>query len=218
MAYFGCINKSSSPPTPPEPNYLYKWDFTKSVDPLVDEIEGKTFAIYANNNHSPYLNENGINFIGQSAGYGCGYAFSGALNESLLGKVIEIDFGNTNIGYVSSSIRAVISFVTYGFIFADAQSNCWGIRKSNSGGWNYLSTDYPPNIVSNKTMKITIDNAGGIDLYVVDNGNEVKITPNKITMPDGYISNFLYLGATEINRTVSDFIVKAVRIYENEEV
>ena len=80
---------------PPEPDYLYKWDFTKSVDPLVDELQDIQFELNKNNDNYPALNQNGLYFQRTSSS-GAGRAVA-TLNENLFGKTIEIDYGETNI-------------------------------------------------------------------------------------------------------------------------
>lgn len=199
---------------PPEPDYLYKWDFTKAVDPLVDEINGITFSLDTNADNYPTLTQDGLYFQRTSSS-GAGRAIA-TLNENLQGKTVEIDYGETNIARRYSNEQEFFAFSSYGYIYRD--SSVWGLRNASSGGWNDFSTEYGANYFSNKTLKLVIYENSKVDVYSINGDIETKLNLSDIIEPNGYISNKMYLGSGDNKtRTIGiNFTVKAVRIYANE--
>jgi hypothetical protein len=212
MAFFRCKNLGSG--SEPQHDYLYKWDFTKSVDPLVDELQDIQFELNKNRDNYPTLNQNGLYFQRTSSS-GAGRAVA-TLNENLFGKTIEIDYGETNIQQRYSNEQEFFSFSSYGYIYWNGSN--WGLRNASSGGWNEFSTEFGANYFSNKTLKLVVYENSKVNVYAIDNGIETKLNTSDIIEPNGYISNKIYLGSGDsLTRTIGiNFTVKAVRVYENE--
>lgn len=203
MAYFGCINKSSSPPTPPTPptpTYLYKWDFTKAVDPLVDEVQGQVATA---NNVSPVqgvgitFNENNID--------------KNVLlinNIELFGKTVEIDVENIS----STLYRKTPSILGY--------------KKSNNSNWvgfNTQSNKWECIVDSSAQPYTTSSNTMGNGVYKFVFGNDItslniylndELIYNGYGIEYEYSTDYIFIGGTGY---VFNMTIKSIKIYENEE-
>lgn len=139
---------------------LYYWDFTQS---LVDTVEGKE-AAGASTASTPTIDENGMTFGSKKR--------VKIFNIMAYNRTYEIDFSNTD--YQNGEVNAVLC----GFAVETGGSpqSCVAYRKT--GNWNYFDattntwgeggTHSDANLISGKTLKITIDSDGIMSAYVDD--------------------------------------------------
>ena len=140
---------------------LYNWDFTQS---LVDTVEGKE-AKAASQATVPTIDENGMTF--DSSGKRVKI-----LNIMDYNRTYEIDFSTAN--YQNGAVNAILC----GFALETGGSpqSCIAYRKT--GNWNYFDntantwgeggTHSDANLISGKTLKITVDADGIMSAYVDD--------------------------------------------------
>lgn len=226
MAYFGCINKSSSPPTPPEPNYLYKWDFTKTVDPLVDEIQGAAITLRS----GAQISNNGVSFTER----GHCIVLPTLSENFFIDKVIELDIAKFDF---KGNERTDINFfvVPNDTNYADTCILCWMNNTqwsvwgatSTSGTGRRASSSFNSNLNRNsfddKTIKLTTKRpTSGYDIFKLYIDDELVGTVNDIYIPKIASGNRATIGSRyggNGNGDQSyDCIISGIRIYENEEV
>ena len=161
MACVGCINKRVSPPTPPEPptpTYLYKWDFTKSVDPLVDEIQGANVTL----RNGAQLTSEGVSFTGR----GHCIVLPSLSQTFFVNKSIELDIEKFDFkGDTSKDINFFV--VPNDLNYTDTcilcwmnstQWSVWGATSTSGTGRRASSTfnsNLNRNSFDNKTIKLT---------------------------------------------------------------
>lgn len=217
-------------PEPDPHNYLYKWDFTKS---LTDEVAGVTAELINN----ATIDNNGINITENNHA-----AYLGEID--LIGKTLEIEYGEIDIvnnsdnlyivlrnnvsgGWLGASITLFKGISGGGFLMK-AYSNSDG--SSSSTDIRYL-TDYltnpTNNYFSNKKIKFIFGGNNG-----VSNGNIgvyindvliVNLTGCYLRSSGTYKTTHMYVGGgyeggnTTLSNSSDDSIIKSIRIYENEE-
>lgn len=201
MAYFGCIKKSSSPPTP-EPDYLYKWDFTKS---LTDEIQGVTAVL----NGGATRDESGLHI--QNKEQYCQFLFEDIVTTNK-GYTFEMECGE----FVTQGYRYQYSIATY-----DKNNGMYTFYSDSGNGWEYFNgrswvmdktwSEYNnSNIFDNKkisfifgnsTITVKVDNTA---VQTLSNTNLNKI--------------FRFVGNNKGDNSYYNMTIKSIKIYENEEV
>lgn len=191
-SYFG-----SQEPPEPEPDYLYKWDFTKS---LTDEIAGVTVSLRGN----ATKNENGI-FINDSASY-----VSLNINDILTQNqvvIMEFDIGEMTDENGDAHGR---------FLMWQSETGLILDRNKNPKQWDIFGLTWnfsqPPttnsSIFSNSTLKLVLKNID-VEIYV----NNIYIT--KITVAGyGQLVNFRYIGSG--SQSFHNVNIKALRIWTEE--
>ena len=203
MAYFGCINISSSPPTPPEPNYLYKWDFTKS---LVDEVQGKTATLSG----SATQGNNGV-VISAKDGL---LNFLGSDEVTADGKVIEID--------LSLNIASIYSASSY-YILGNSSNNDGFYYQQAGQVWKmYYSRAQHNSIISwSEESNFNILANGGILKFEVTNQTmNVYLNDELVQQFDNFTTVNLYgiIGKAYGQKSAFTMTIRSIKIYENEEV
>ena len=197
MAYFRYANKLKKDD---EPNYLRKWDFTKS---LTDEIAGKTIDIQ---NVYEWTPENGI-YIKESNNY---FEFTTGIGFNEKNWVIEIDVGESNMTsnrdgrFVMRTNEKSYNTPT-GFVYRYVNgTHYWSM--CNGYGWqdNYMEQD--GQIFNNKTLRL-VNNSGVIEIFA----NNTKVDE----FPDGDYRE-IYIGNK--GNAFCPVYIKAIRTYyiENE--
>lgn len=185
---------------PPEHNYLYKWDFTKS---LVDEINNTPAYIY-----DGVTKEND----GLKIPNGDGHILVSTGGLLKVGYTYEIDIANMEKKFSAGTHgRFIMRNYSEGFIFRH-QTSQWEVY---NGGWkNYTKTSSEANVFNNKTMKIIIYDANNMEIYAND---------ELVYKGDGFLNNDItnepmYIGSSDVNNSMSfyDVTISGVRIYENE--
>lgn len=180
----------------PEPTYLYKWDFTKS---LTDEVGNVTATL----GNASFTEGTGVT--------GNGYIKLGNYIHSCIGKTYEIDFASfekTN----TDRLSRVLGINSNSFLGYDDQVGY--ICKKNNSQKTYMTTS---NIVSftNKTLKL---------VFVSDNSLQVYLDDTLLYEGDTFAYNTnpgveFYIGnsAGSSVHAMETFTVTGVCIYENEE-
>lgn len=225
MAYFGCIKKSASPPTPPEPICLYKWDFTKS---LVDEIQNYEVtlgggAVRTNNGVEFTERRHRINFTLPSWDF--------LLNKTIELDIAKFDFkGNSNydLNFIVSA-TSNSSATCYLAWFANMGWKVYGRTVPNrTGGYvkesSLFSSELGINAFDGKTLKLKIIRpTSGYDLFELYLNNVLVGQVNDVYAPvyEGY-TNFS-IGSRNQNYASNgdqcyDVIISGFRVYQNEEV
>lgn len=185
-----------------EPNYLYKWDFTKS---LVDEVQGVTAVL----NGGATRDENGLHF--QSNAQYCQFLFEDIVTTNK-GYTLEMECG-----------EFVRQFNDYQYCIAtyDKNNGMYTFEKNGNNGWGYFNgsswvfdktwAEYNnSNIFDNKKISFIFGNSTitlKVDNTIVQNLINTKI--NKI---------FRFVGNNNGDNSYNNMTIKAIRIYENEEV
>lgn len=176
----------------PEHDYLYKWDFTKS---LIDEIVGETAELKA----STFVEGTGIVFDGQYDQIVLG-------SPAAVGRTIEIDIRSFNKKFTGNG-RLLMHNADSGLVYRKATGQ-WEVYDR---AWkSYTVTNSDPSIFDGKTLKAIFTNhhlkVYADSLLVYEgygwcSGGERELT--KVGSWDGY--------------SFYDMIVTGCRIYENEE-
>ena len=178
-------------------NYLYNWDFTQSLNDLVQN-EPATL-----NGSGIYRDSSGVT-ISDNASY------IKLTNSSIFqaGKTYEIDFGNMTPNFSSNAyLFGVSNNNGKGFLYHRTMG--WA---ANKGGINYYTTGttcYDKEIFENKTLKAictstkfliyAVDKALGTELEIFNAENCVDSTPQIFNIGMGYYN----------------MTVKAARVYNN---
>lgn len=190
-------------PDKPEPDYLYKWDFTKS---LTDEIEGLTSEVRGNATFTP---GEGVTIGSQG-----GYLYSNCIAMKV-GYTIEIDFSTCTKAFsnVHGRLITVNGVGDSGFIYRNmSPSSRWQVYRSGKGWRNYTTTNQNSDIFSGKTLKMTF----------LEN-NMIKVYSDNILVYDGesILYNDLYTEklniGSEDGQNFYNMTITGIRIYENEE-
>lgn len=228
---------------PPEPthDYLYYWDFTKS---LVDEIEGAEIELF----NGATRDSNGINISGhrQAAKWLDGI--------DLRGKTLEIEMGavdfkpansqitSNDIGFIATPKKVNTSssspwtrYASPLYYRRSTGFGCYGatnydnITQATTLNWSMYTetgnltgnTKNVFNYFSNKNIKIITSNDGGTTSIYFDDILEGIATNNYAVNSD----NILTFNDASLNPNYSnseakfyDMIIKTLEIYENEEV
>lgn len=148
-----CTDAFIAPPEPippePTPTYLYKWNFTKSTDPLIDEING-VVATY--NNKQARLDEDGFHLINRNSNITFPLSFE-------VGKTYELILGEINSQVTQNNGKFFIQRTTTN------RYDFFGLRKENNiynWKWWIDYTFYDMNIstgdFSNSHLKFVIKN------------------------------------------------------------
>ncbi len=194
----------------PQPiEYLYKWDFTKEVDPLIDEVQKAECELFGNSSTVPVtpppiaIPSFGVK-IEKPAQY-----IKLPINE-LNNRTIEIIFGEMVYKVAVNHGRLFMYSNEEGLIFrASGGSRVAQWQTYIKGGWrtNLESfADYTePNIFNNSILKVTMINNKPYyyrdsDLIYFDNVDVTGFTELKI-------------GST--TQSFYDMVIKEIRIYEN---
>lgn len=208
-------------------DYLYKWDFTKS---LVDEIEGATAEFRTAEGTYAYRDSDGAHIKHNERDL---YLLS---DFDPTGKTIEVDFGELNFrGDASNTVKIISNWETESYdafgvgllqytpsngVFKAYAYDSENAGTGNRGNKNYSYTD-DLDVISNSTVKV-VCKRGTIELYIDDdlkgvaNGwvnNATNHHIKAISIGGQYI-----LTSKTIKGNFYDITIKAVRIYENEEV
>lgn len=137
---------------------LYNWDFTQS---LADTVEGKE-ATPASTSSTPIIDENGMTF-------GSGKRVK-ILNIMTYNRTYEIDFSNTD--YQNGEVNAILcgfALETGGSpqsCIAYRKTGYWYFHDASTSVWGEGGTHSDANLISGKTLKITIDSDGIMSAYV----------------------------------------------------
>jgi hypothetical protein len=203
---------------PPEPDYLYKWDFTKS---LIDEIEGSEVTLGAN----AVRTSSGVFFTGK----GDRIIFDNTID--IFFKTIEIDVascdfqGNSN--YDMNFLITPTPRTYYASPLSFIKNKGWGAYTYNMGATSQI---YPNtnnrNYINNGTVKIVTKHHSGStsevkDIYFYFNGDLVG-TINNFWLGDKYQDKSITIGGGNESVANGDqcynMTITGVRIYENEEM
>ena len=184
------------PDVPVEDNrtLLYHWDFT-GADPLIDLVNGAEAQV---NSGSPDFDSDGLRFKSETDGVKLLQSV-----ETFANQDIEIDIGNiSGLGNAAKHLR-LLTFNTAhstGLISRNT-TLCWSFY---SAAWTDGTA--PQNSVSNKTVKLSFDNADNCTAYL--DGEEI-IASTAFTVQN------MMLGSN--SNSAKGIIVKALRIYRREE-
>lgn len=191
MAYFKCKGEAGK-----NIDYLYKWDFTKS---LTDRVTGTVATL----NSATRTDEHGITLLNSDS-----YVSIAVSGNSLIanGRTLEIDFGTVSKSYSGRHGRFIMYDDDEGFIFRNG-SDLWQVY-SSSGWRSYTETSSNPDVFSNKTLKMVFNTNSLMDVYA---NNELVYS--------GY--PFFSINSTSmlIGSSSQSFInaeIKALRIYNNQ--
>lgn len=205
-------------PTPPAHNYLYKWDFTKSLE---DEIEGQIATL-----NGVIRNNNGLNYTA------IGGAYLGVID--MIGKTIEVDIESFEFkGSYSNHINFIMNgdlngYATGALIFRYNSTIGWAsygyllpiTAGSDSKGWSApYNSNLDRNSFNGKTIKLVYEDEHTRSLYVDD---ELQGTVNSIYYDRD--SERLAIGARasldNLNQADQcyNMTIKGIRIYNNNEI
>lgn len=217
MAYFGCIKKSAGS------NYLYKWDFTKS---LIDEVEGKEVTLA----RGAVRTSNGV----ELTGIGHRINFTLPTHDFLLNKTIELDIvkfdfkGNSNydMNFIvqESAKTTATGYLEY---FSNKGWKVYGynaIRSDTLKESSIFSSDLDRNAFNGKTIKLKITRpTSGYDLFELYLDNVFVGRVNDVYFPSANAKNNFSIGSRNQNTATNgdqcyDVIISGFRIYANEEV
>ena len=185
-------------PPEPEPNYLYKWDFTKS---LTDEITGVTVSLGGNS----IQNENGI-FINDSFSYVS--LNIGDITTQNQVVIMEFDIGEMIDNNGNYHGRFLMWREETGLIL-DINKNPkqWDIYAYR---WNFSQPAITnSSIFRNSTLKLVLRNLD-VEIYV----NNIYITKIAVTDYENLV-NFRYIGSSSFS--FHNVNIKALRIWTKEE-
>lgn len=185
MAYFKCKGEVGE-----NPEYLYKWDFTKS---LTDEIQGVTAIISGS---ASFTKGEGVKFTGST----------GKLEllptiQNFDGKTIELDISTMDKKFNNTHGKLIMADGNNGFIYR-SQTSKW---ECFNGSWvDYTLTSGDANVFNGKTAKFVINNLI----------NDIEVYADDVLIYKGYgwgaMLNIGY-SSTFYNMTIS-----GVRIYNNQ--
>ena len=183
---------------PPEPDYLYKWDFTKS---LTDEIAGVTVSLLGN----ATKNENGI-FINDDSSY-VALNINDIINQDQV-VIMEFDIGEMTDDNGNAYGRFLIWREDTGLIFNHNYiPKEWGIIGNS---WTHSQPSITDgSIFSNSTLKVILKKVD-VEIYI-NNTYITKIT----TTGYGRLVNFRQIGSS--SRSFHNVNIKALRIWTEEE-
>ena len=204
-------------PDIPEHDYIYKWDFTKS---LVDEIQGSAVTLGAN----AVRTSSGVSFTGK----GDRIIFDTSVN--IFDRTIEIDIANCdfkgNTSYDMNFLIIPTTLTLYASPLSYIKSlNGWGVYNSRND-YIYPNTN-DRNYFNNGTIKIIMETPQGgsaekqnIKLYF---NNNLVGGFDKYYLREKISDKNITIGSSN-NSTSSngdqcyDMTITGVRIYANEEV
>ena len=140
---------------PPEPqhNYLYKWDFTKEVDPLVDEINGqKVVDIY-----NVTQDNNGLYFDSASSYATIPYRLNA-------GQIADFQIGNINTAGKTGHGR---------FFMADADSGLIARSGTSASDGNRCLSVYTANNqwTSNSNISLNMFEDSILSIAIIENSS-----------------------------------------------
>ena len=186
-------------PPEPEPDYLYKWDFTKS---LTDEIAGITVSLGGN----ATKNENGIFITDRTSYVSLNIDDIYTDNQTI---IMEFDIGEmTDDNGNNAHGRFLMWREDTGLIFNNNYiPKEWDIYGDS---WTYSQPRITNgSIFSNSTLKVVLKNID-VEIYV----NNTYITKNVVK---GYsmLVNFRYIGSS--SQSFHNVNIKALRIWTEEE-
>ncbi len=195
--------QETTPPEPPtpEPDYLYRWDFTKS---LVDEVQGKTATISG----SATQGNDGV-VISAKDGL---LNFLGSDEVTADGKVIEIDL-SLNI----ASIYAQGSWT----ILGDSSNNDGYYYQSGTQTWKmyYSRAQHDSSISWSEESNYNVLANGGILKFEVANQKmNVYLNDELVQQFDNFVTTNLYgiIGKAYSQKSAFTMTIRSIRIYENE--
>lgn len=218
--------------TPPQHNYIAKWDFTKATDPLVDEIAGLTAELRGYESTAS-IDSSGIHITRQKHFFALG-------NQQiiLMGKTIEIDISEFDFQGDNSKDTLVLSYDK--FFSGPGEYPCYLFNYRPEYGWNMYSwkqasvnNDYgkqrvlindslPLNSIDGKTIKCVFNNDGTNDFYLNDVliGSTSNCWANNANT--SYDNTYIKIGSANKSSAGTDgnshkMTVTGVRIYANEE-
>lgn len=217
-------------PEPDPHNYLYKWDFTKS---LVDEKQGAEATYYGSNAASITRDSEGIHINNEKQ---CIYI--GQMD--MTGKTLEVDIpyfelagsSSSNTDFVSHSSSKTNDYYSIRSLYFTPGSGwyCYGYGSINAYKSDrnsaIIDAQHPLSDINGKTLKIIYKTTGGIDVYFNDTLIGSDSTKWFNTYPDRHSAEFIYLGGKPqqgggsgqtYNGNSYNMTITGVRIYENEE-
>lgn len=165
MAFFRC--KSLGSPPEPQHNYLYKWDFTKS---LVDEVNNIEFGIYG----GATQDSNGITFSGSNQ-------YGKVLTPILMnGKTIELDVASFDASDETHNISIIMNasyvnpYYNTGSLRWSSNNNYWGAflydnMANFNRTWSKWADALSKTFFNGKTIKICYEIENKLTLFVDDN-------------------------------------------------
>ena len=210
-------------PEPDPHNYLYKWDFTKS---LVDEKQGAEATYYGSNAASITRDSEGIHINNTNQ---CIYLCN---NIELVGKTVEIsisDYSPVNTPKVAGDILCHCDndriYTTNYLYFTGSSGHKWNVTgyyesNTNTGYSQTISSTLSPTDLDNSVIKFIFGDEKGVSVYLNDDliGIADKLYFNAHS---SHVSiNNLYLLGKNSNSGANDWYnmtITGVRIYENEE-
>jgi hypothetical protein len=203
---------------PPEPDYLYNWDFTNS---LVDKVQGSAVTLGAN----AVRTSSGVSFTGK----GDRIIFDRTVTENILSdKVIEIDVAEMNF---QGNTNYDMNFL----VIPSPTSNATGILEFMKGlGWGIwyngeafiISSSLDRNLFNNGTIKIISKNtqtAQHYDISLYFNNQLLGQLSDIVFRMSTRESDLMTLGSSNVSSPSNgdqcyDMTITGVRIYANEGV
>lgn len=189
-------------PDIPEPDYLYKWDFTKS---LTDEIQGLTSEARGN---ASFTVGTGVTIGSQG-----GYLYSNCIALKV-GYTIEIDFSTCIKAFsnVHGRLITVHSVDDSGFIYRNQSQPKWEVYRQGRGWRTYTTAIQDSDIFSGKTLKmIFLEN----EMMKVYSDNILVYNGGSLLYNDADNERF-NIGSRD-GQNFYNMTITGVRIYENEE-
>lgn len=197
--------------------YLYKWDFTKS---LTDEIQGVTAALVAQASQD----STGVHFL----------HYLDAMNMSpnpinMNGKTIEIDIASfVFAGYNNAHVRFIMNTPTYntdagrgtGMLIRRYTTGKWSAYLPDqqatifdwAGSWNIQDSD-----LNGHTLKMSCEDGNKITMWIDD--RLIGTMQSNYTYLSSAECNYLRLGGYGLNAAYGDqcynMTITGIRIYEN---
>ena len=181
----------------PEPTYLYKWDFTKS---LTDEVQGQVATL------SNATFEEGIGVSGAADAY---IKLFGSIN--LIGNTMEIDYKSLT-KTASSGLVRVLGRNSNNFFGYDIENSNYKCKKNNSTQ-QYTKTSSNSSF-TNVTFKLIFTDIYNLTVQVNNEDLYVGGTFHANNSLAFYIGNAESTGSAG---GFGNFTVTGVRIYANEE-
>lgn len=210
-------------PEPDPHNYLYKWDFTKS---LVDEKQGAEATYYGSNAASITRDSEGIHINNTNQ---CVYLCSGV---ELVGKTVEISISDYSPVITPKGADSILChcddnrIYTIPYLyFSGASEHRWIVygyydSSTNTGYSQTISLTLSPTDLDNSVIKFIFGDDKGVSVYLNDSliGTADKLYFNANS---SHVSiNNLYLLGKNANSGANNWYnmtISGVRIYENEE-
>ena len=210
-------------PEPDPHNYLYKWDFTKS---LVDEKQGAEATYYGSNAASITRDSEGIHINNTNQ---CVYLCSGV---ELVGKTVEISISDYSPVHTPKTADSIlchcdddrVKSIPY-LYFNGAGEHRWVVygyydSSTNTGYNQTISSTLSPTDLDNSVIKFIFGDVKGVSVYLNDSligtADNLYFNANSAHVS---INNLYLLGKTA-NSGANDWYnmtITGVRIYENEE-